>query len=120
MYRTPRFFTFIDEISLVLCLNEEKTRKRALSESRSFDSKQIYFSDFLSQLSKVLNYEKSEINYLTEVFFKVENILSDLAKTPIYSNVHSESIKRFFILNTLLFLLFYWLETYLLNSKIHF
>ncbi|AWA88765.1 TPA: hypothetical protein GRI80_14880 [Vibrio parahaemolyticus] len=96
MYKTPRFFTVIDEVSQVLCLNEGKTRKRVLSESRTFDNKRVYFSDFLSQLSKVLNCEKSEVIYITEVFLKVENILSDLANTPIYSNVSSEKVERFF------------------------
>lgn len=96
MYRTPRFFTVIDEVSQVLCLNEGKARKRVLSESRTFDNKQVYFSDFLLQLSKVLNCGKAEVSYITEVFLKVENILSDLANTPIYSNVSSERVERFF------------------------
>ncbi|WP_337915056.1 hypothetical protein [Vibrio cholerae] len=96
MYRTPRFFTVIDEVSQVLCLNEGKARKRVLSESRTFDNKQVYFSDFLLQLSKVLNFGKAEVSYITEVFLKVENILSDLANTPIYSNVSSERVERFF------------------------
>ncbi|EOW9454086.1 hypothetical protein ACOCGC_002547, partial [Vibrio cholerae] len=96
MYRTPRFFTVIDEVSQVLCLNEGKARKRVLSESRTFDNKQVYFSDFLLQLSKVLNFGKAEVSYITEVFLKVENILSDLANTPIYSNISSERVERFF------------------------
>lgn len=110
MYRTPRFYSLIDEVSQVLCLNEGKLRKRALSESRTFDHKQVCFSDFLSQLSHVLGCEKSEISYLTTSFLKVENILSDLANVPIYSNVPSEIVERYFYSKYTSFFIVYLIE----------
>lgn len=110
MYKTPRFYSLIDEVSQVLSLNEGKLRKRALSESRTFDHKQVYFSDFLSQLSHVLGCEKHEISYLTTSFLKVENILSDLANMPIYSNVPSEIVERYFYSKYTSFFIVYLIE----------
>ncbi len=99
MYKTPRFFAFIDTMSKTLNLNEGKTRKRALSESRTFNSKQVYFSEFLSQLELGLGIGKKDVDYIINILLKMENVLSDLANTPIYSNANKRNVEKYFFSN---------------------
>ncbi len=116
MYRTPRFYSFIDEVAYVLDLFEDLKRKRLLSESRTFDQKQVYFSDFLDRLKSKLDLDDNEIAYISNVIFKLENVLSDLSNTPIYSTTSFNIGKKlFFNLFTIPFISF--LLNYLVDKN---
>ncbi|HHG3058438.1 TPA: hypothetical protein ACPVWU_003482, partial [Vibrio parahaemolyticus] len=100
----------------MLDLFEDLKRKRLLSESRTFDQKQVYFSDFLDRLKSKLDLDDNEIAYISNVIFKLENVLSDLSNTPIYSTTSFNIGKKlFFNLFTIPFISF--LLNYLVDKN---
>ncbi|MBP2171113.1 hypothetical protein J2125_004305 [Erwinia toletana] len=104
MYKTPRFYSFIDELATVLDLFHDQSRKRALSESRTFYQKQIYYQDFSARLQQRLEITDGEKNYLSGVLSRLENLLSVLANIPVYSTTApAQASNSFFNLFTYVF-----------------
>ncbi len=105
VYRTPRFYSFVDELVVIFDLFADLTRKRALQESRTFHQKKIYYSNFAEELKKRLALTEKEHVYLSGVLSRLENILSTLANIPIYSTITIEKASgMFFNLFTYVFI----------------
>lgn len=96
MYMTPKFSSFIDFIAVAIGAFEGRKRKKVFSELKTFSAKQVYFSDFIEQAKLELNFSDSEMAFISESIFKVENILSNLRSTPLYTDIPQGTASHLF------------------------
>lgn len=97
MYKTPNFFTLIEFIAIALDIFEKNSRKRIFSESKSYTRKQLAFKTFTSEVEKKILLSEEQRKNLFCSLMKVENILSDLKSTPIYSDIAPHNAEKIFV-----------------------
>tara|TARA_R110002096_G_scaffold203539_2_gene388779 strand:- start:4166 stop:5764 length:1599 start_codon:yes stop_codon:yes gene_type:complete len=84
---TPKFSSLIDFIAVAVDVFMGRSRKKVFSELKTFSAKQVYFSDLFEQIKSELNLTDPEMDFLSQSLIKVENILSHLKSTPLYTDV---------------------------------
>lgn len=97
MYKTPDFVSAIEFVVTSLDLFEDKDRKRLLSESRSFRQKQVYFKEFIAAFGRILELSNDERKYICKILLKIENVLSNLKFTSIYSDKDQRYCEEVFL-----------------------
>ena len=97
MYKTPDFVSAIEFVVTSLDLFEDKKRKRLLSESHTFRQKQIYFKDFIAAFGYTLELSDYERGYICKILLKIENVLSNLKFTAIYSDKDQHYCEEVFL-----------------------
>ncbi|MCL6264490.1 hypothetical protein [Craterilacuibacter sp. RT1T] len=85
---TPSYADFIQAISIIFDINKDEkkqTRPREMSESRSILQRQTIHDETIISVLTLCQVEERKQKFLKKCFLKIENILSRLKSTPIFS-----------------------------------
>jgi len=96
MYKSPEFTSLIDFLAVAADVLKGKKRKRVFSELKTFSAKQTYFAEFFEQVERSLGLSAPEADFVKTALLKIENILSNLKNTPLYTDISQGEGERIF------------------------
>jgi hypothetical protein len=95
-YRTPSMHEMLDELANILGMFKMASRRKIFSQARSFDKKQQIFTDFLDELQKTGNMQSNEFKEVSNILLKLENVLSSVNNTALYSDKSKDYCEALF------------------------